>query len=69
MSDQRLKMILAEVRQAMEALYGERLAGLVLFGSWARRDAAPGSDIDLLVVLKGRCATQRRSPGPERRSP
>jgi predicted nucleotidyltransferase len=33
------------------ALYGERLRKVVLFGSWARGDAHPESDIDLLVVL------------------
>jgi predicted nucleotidyltransferase len=34
-------------------VYGERLVRLVLFGSQARGDAEPGSDIDVLVVLKG----------------
>lgn len=32
-------------------LYGERLRQVLLFGSWARNDAHPESDIDLLVVL------------------
>ena len=32
-------------------LYGARLKTVVLFGSWARGDAHPESDIDLLVVL------------------
>jgi len=32
-------------------LYGKRLRKVVLFGSWARGDAHPESDIDLLVVL------------------
>ena len=48
-----LAKILRELRQALEALYGERLVHLVLFGSQARGDAEPGSDIDVLVVLKG----------------
>ncbi len=43
--------LLAEVRQHLQTHYGERLAGLVLFGSQARGDAVAGSDIDLLVVL------------------
>lgn len=30
---------------------GERLMGVVAFGSWARGEAGPGSDVDLLVVL------------------
>jgi predicted nucleotidyltransferase len=32
-------------------LYGGRLKKVLLFGSWARGDAHPESDIDLLVVL------------------
>ena len=48
-----LKPILTELRQKLEALYGERLDKLVLFGSQARGDAEPDSDIDVLVVLKG----------------
>jgi len=31
--------------------YGERLRKVLLFGSWARGDAHPESDIDLLIVL------------------
>ena len=34
-------------------LYGDRLRHLVLFGSHARGEAEPGSDIDVLVVLQG----------------
>lgn len=48
-----LKTILAELRRRFEALYGKRLVRLVLFGSQAREDADPGSDIDILVVLQG----------------
>jgi predicted nucleotidyltransferase len=44
--------ILAELRRRFEALYGERLVQMILFGSQARGDAEPGSDIDVLVVLK-----------------
>ncbi len=45
--------ILAELRRSFEDIYGERLRRLVLFGSQARGDAEPGSDIDVLVVLRG----------------
>jgi len=51
---EQLKNILAELRQRFEELYGDRLAEMILFGSRARHDAEPGSDIDVLVVLKGR---------------
>lgn len=48
-----LHSILGELRERFEGLYGERLARLVLFGSQARGDAESGSDVDLLVILKG----------------
>jgi len=35
----------------LRAIYRSRLRKVVLFGSWARGDAHPESDIDLLVVL------------------
>lgn len=44
-----------EVAMAVAAdlrrIYGERLRHVLLFGSWARGDAHPESDIDLLIVL------------------
>jgi predicted nucleotidyltransferase len=39
------------VAQDLRELYGERLKRVLLFGSWARGDAHPDSDVDLLVVL------------------
>jgi predicted nucleotidyltransferase len=45
------KQIAREVARDLRRLYGERLQKVVLFGSWARGDAHPESDIDLLVVL------------------
>jgi predicted nucleotidyltransferase len=48
-----LQTILSELKTRLSELYGERLEKLVLFGSQARGDAEPDSDIDVLVVLKG----------------
>jgi predicted nucleotidyltransferase len=45
------EQIARDVTQDLRRLYGERLRKVVLFGSWARGDAHPESDIDLLVVL------------------
>ena len=50
--NEKLKLILAELRHYLEALYGERLVQVVLYGSQARGDARPDSDIDVLIVLK-----------------
>jgi uncharacterized protein len=47
-----LKTLLGELRRRFEQLYGDRLVTLVLYGSHARGHAEPGSDIDVLIVLK-----------------
>ena len=47
-----LQLILTRLKQELTDLYGDRLQHLTLFGSQARGDAEPGSDIDVLVVLK-----------------
>jgi predicted nucleotidyltransferase len=50
----RLSSVLVTLRRQLQELYGERLVKLLLYGSQARGDATPWSDVDLLVVLKGR---------------
>ena len=46
-----VRAILAELKSGLESLYGNRLRGLYLFGSYARGEAEPESDIDVLIVL------------------
>jgi hypothetical protein len=43
--------IARDVARDLRRLYVDRLKNVLLFGSWARGDAHPESDIDLLVVL------------------
>ncbi len=45
--------LLAEIKQRLLRAHGRRLRGVVLYGSEARHDARPDSDIDLLVLLDG----------------
>jgi predicted nucleotidyltransferase len=47
-----LQPILTHLKQELTDLYSDRLCHFTLFGSQARGDAEPGSDIDVLVVLK-----------------
>jgi len=49
----KISRALRDLRSELESIYAPRLAGVILFGSQARRDAAPASDIDVLVVLDG----------------
>ena len=48
-----LKIILDRLKLELKNCYGDRLNQLILFGSQARGDAQPDSDIDVLVILKG----------------
>jgi len=43
--------LLAELKNGLKKLYGERLKRLILYGSYARGDQQEGSDLDILVVL------------------
>ncbi len=47
-----LNALTAKFKQAMEELYGERLAKVILYGSYARGDFQSESDVDFMVVLK-----------------
>ncbi len=43
--------IAAKARRGLEQLYGERLRGVYLYGSAARDQLTPESDIDIAVIL------------------
>lgn len=46
-----LQEILKEFRRGLESIYGDRLVKVILYGSQARGDARPDSNVDVLVVL------------------
>jgi len=49
--DNRIKPLLMELKIELTAIYGERLKGVYLYGSYARDEADSESDVDVLVVL------------------
>jgi predicted nucleotidyltransferase len=53
MRAERLDHILREFRDGLDEIYGARLVRVVLFGSQARNEAEPDSDIDVMLVLHG----------------
>ena len=44
--------LLNELKSELTAIYGERLKGLFLYGSYARGEEDEDSDLDILVVLE-----------------
>ena len=46
-----IKQILRELKEQCDALYGARLKGIYVFGSYARNEADEESDLDILIVL------------------
>ncbi|MBW8050301.1 MAG: nucleotidyltransferase domain-containing protein [Cytophagales bacterium] len=50
----RIAQILSEVKDQLSDLYSKRLSKIILYGSQVRGDTTKESDIDLLIVLKGR---------------
>ena len=51
--------LLRRIKASLEAAFGDRLRGVVLYGSEARGEATPDSDIDIMVLLTGPVALGR----------
>ena len=54
-----LEAVLKSLGERLKDFYGERYAGLILFGSYARGDWAEHSDVDLLLLLRGEVSSSR----------
>ena len=42
---------LAKLKEGLQAIYGDRLRGVYLYGSYARGEATEDADMDVLIVL------------------
>jgi predicted nucleotidyltransferase len=56
----KVQKILEQFKRTLQALYGEQLENIILFGSQARGEAHSDSDIDLLIVTYKRLSKKER---------
>lgn len=48
-----LSLILQSMAQAYQAVYGENIVKIILYGSYARGDYQNNSDIDIVAIVQG----------------
>jgi predicted nucleotidyltransferase len=53
--------LLDELKERLTSAYGDRLHAVVLFGSEARGEAGPDSDIDVLRIARSMAPPHRSS--------
>src|SRR5688572_10724840 len=46
-----IQKLLGELKRELVRMYGERLKGVYLYGSYARGENQPDSDVDVMIVL------------------
>jgi predicted nucleotidyltransferase len=46
-----IRKLLGELKKELTHIYGERLKGVYLYGSYARGENQLGSDVDVMIVL------------------
>jgi uncharacterized protein len=51
MTEETLNQLLKELKSGLAQLYGSRLRGVYLYGSYAREEQDDESDLDILIIL------------------
>jgi predicted nucleotidyltransferase len=46
-----IQKLLSELKQELTRIYGKRLKAVYLYGSYARGENQPWSDVDIMIVL------------------
>ncbi|MCH5304463.1 MAG: nucleotidyltransferase domain-containing protein [Ruminococcus sp.] len=52
-SKNELQVILSEISKTANETFGEHLDSVILYGSYARGDYTPDSDVDIMILVKG----------------
>ena len=52
-SKNELQIILSEIAKTAKESFGEQLDSVILYGSYARGDYTPDSDVDIMILVKG----------------
>jgi predicted nucleotidyltransferase len=47
----RIRKLMKELKEGLVRIYGDKLKAVYLYGSYARGEARPDSDIDIMIVL------------------
>jgi uncharacterized protein len=47
----RIRNLMKELKEGLVRIYGDKLRAVYLYGSYARGDYRPGSDVDVMILL------------------
>ena len=52
-SKNELQIIISEIAAVAKETFGEKLDSVILYGSYARGDYTPESDVDIMILVRG----------------